>query len=50
MIVMCCVCNVQSSDPFTLVIALDHNNEATGELYLDDGRSFAFMRGQYLHR
>mmetsp|Transcript_27755 Transcript_27755/g.70759 ORF Transcript_27755/g.70759 Transcript_27755/m.70759 type:complete len:905 (-) Transcript_27755:229-2943(-) len=40
----------QAKDPITLVIALDHNGNAEGDLYLDDGRSFAFMRGQYAHR
>ena len=29
-------------DPITLIIAPDHNNYAEGDLYLDDGRSFAF--------
>lgn len=37
-------------DPFTLVVSLDHNGTAEGSLYLDDGRSYAFIRGLYLHR
>jgi alpha 1,3-glucosidase len=39
-----------SNDPFTLVVALDGNGKAVGDLYIDDGRSFAFAKGQYLHR
>lgn len=39
-----------AGDPFTLVIALAANGSASGDLYLDDGHSFAFRRGQYLHR
>lgn len=30
-------------DPLTLVIALDRKGAAAGELYVDDGRSFAFQ-------
>jgi len=40
----------QETDPLTLVISLDHQQQATGDLYLDDGHSFAFLRGQYVHR
>lgn len=32
-------------DPVTLVFALDKRGEAAGELYVDDGRSFAFQVG-----
>eukprot|EP01025_Chloroclados_australasicus_P058075 TRINITY_DN7270_c0_g1_i1.p1 TRINITY_DN7270_c0_g1~~TRINITY_DN7270_c0_g1_i1.p1 ORF type:complete len:901 (-),score=109.22 TRINITY_DN7270_c0_g1_i1:483-3185(-) len=38
------------SDPFTLVVALDAQQKAIGDLYLDDGRSFAFLKGSYVHR
>lgn len=38
------------NDPFTHVIALDKSGYAVGDLYIDDGRSFAFAEGQYLHR
>ncbi|GAX83418.1 hypothetical protein CEUSTIGMA_g10843.t1 [Chlamydomonas eustigma] len=41
---------MQMKDPFTLIVALDGNWSAAGDLYLDDGRSFAFLRGQYTHR
>ncbi|KAL8871467.1 MAG: hypothetical protein Q9174_002710, partial [Haloplaca sp. 1 TL-2023] len=37
-------------DPYTLVIALDHNGHAEGELYIDDGESFEFQQGVYIHR
>jgi hypothetical protein len=37
-------------DPFTLVVALDAAGKAEGDLYLDDGHSFAFTQGTYLHR
>lgn len=37
-------------DPFTLVVALDESGKAEGDLYLDDGHSFAFTKGAYLHR
>jgi alpha 1,3-glucosidase len=33
-----------AADPVTLLIALDAKGEATGDLYLDDGHSFAFRR------
>jgi len=40
-------------DPFTLVITLDPSNTtiyATGEIYLDDGESYEFTEGAYIHR
>ncbi|KAF9182981.1 hypothetical protein BGZ51_004318 [Haplosporangium sp. Z 767] len=36
------------NDPFTLVIALDSNGEATGRIYLDDGESFDYQTGDYI--
>jgi hypothetical protein len=38
------------NDPYTLVVALDEQGKALGDLYIDDGRSFAFTQGHYLHR
>ncbi|KAF9127236.1 hypothetical protein BGW39_006025 [Mortierella sp. 14UC] len=38
------------NDPFTLVIALDSHGEASGRLYLDDGESFEYTRGDYFLR
>ncbi|XP_047330100.1 probable glucan 1,3-alpha-glucosidase [Impatiens glandulifera] len=37
-------------DPYTLVIALDDTQEAVGELYVDDGKSFEFANGAFIHR
>lgn len=39
-----------TTDPLTLIIALDKNGNAQGDLYIDDGRSFAFQRGQYAYK
>ncbi|EAY22440.1 Glycosyl hydrolases family 31 protein [Trichomonas vaginalis G3] len=36
-------------DPITLVIALDQNGEASGELYDDDQQTTAFATGDYIH-
>ncbi|KAI9360044.1 glycosyl hydrolases family 31-domain-containing protein [Zopfochytrium polystomum] len=35
-------------DPFTLVIALDAKNSASGQLYVDDGRSYEHEKGAYI--
>lgn len=32
------------------VVALNSSQEADGELYIDDGKSFEFRRGSYIHR
>ena len=37
-------------DPLTLVVALDAAGRACGDLYLDDGASFAFARGAFASR
>lgn len=34
----------QQRDPFTVVVALDDAGRAAGDLYLDDGSSFAFEK------
>ncbi|QLG71283.1 hypothetical protein HG535_0B03220 [Zygotorulaspora mrakii] len=36
------------NDPFTLVIAPNRNADAVGEIYVDDGETFAYQRGIYL--
>lgn len=36
-----------ATDPYTLVIALNANGEAFGELYLDDGKSYDFKTGAF---
>lgn len=38
------------NDPFTLVVALGARGRAVGDLYIDDGHSLAFTKGQYMHR
>ncbi|KAJ5146441.1 uncharacterized protein N7515_001005 [Penicillium bovifimosum] len=37
-------------DPYTLVITLNKNSEAEGTLYVDDGETFDYERGAYIHR
>ena len=37
-------------DPFTLVVALDSEYQASGDLYIDDGVSFKFAKNQFIHR
>ncbi|KAL3640474.1 putative glucan 1,3-alpha-glucosidase [Castilleja foliolosa] len=37
------------NDPYTLVIALNSSLAAEGELYVDDGKSFEFQQGSYIH-
>jgi alpha 1,3-glucosidase len=39
-----------AKDPLTLIVALDPGGKACGDLYLDDGTSFAFTRGVYAAR
>ncbi|XP_063237643.1 neutral alpha-glucosidase AB [Bacillus rossius redtenbacheri] len=36
-------------DPFTLVVAVDRNNSASGTLYIDDGESFEYRKGKHLY-
>lgn len=37
-------------DPYTLMIALNLYQVSEGDLYVDDGHSFAFQKGTYLYR
>jgi hypothetical protein len=37
-------------DPITIVVILDEEANAVGDLYVDDGRSYAFQRGEFMHR
>jgi alpha 1,3-glucosidase len=38
------------NDPFTLVVALDNQYKAQGELYLDDGESYKHEKGEVVWR
>jgi alpha 1,3-glucosidase len=37
-------------DPYTLVLVLSKSGTAKGELYVDDGESFDYESGAYIHR
>lgn len=37
-------------DPYTLVVVADRAGRAEGSLYVDDGQSFDYLRGAYIHR
>ena len=37
-------------DPFTLVVVIGERGRAEGTLYLDDGESFEYNEGAYIHR
>lgn len=37
-------------DPYTLVVALDKNGKADGTIYIDDGETFDYESGAYIHR
>jgi alpha 1,3-glucosidase len=38
------------TDPITLYIALDGKHKASGDIYIDDGKSFDFKSGKYAYR
>ncbi|KAF2721130.1 glycoside hydrolase family 31 protein [Polychaeton citri CBS 116435] len=37
-------------DPITLVITIGNSGDAEGTIYLDDGETFDFQQGAYIHR
>jgi alpha 1,3-glucosidase len=38
------------ADPYTLVLVLGSNGDAEGDLYVDDGESFDYKQGAFIHR
>ncbi|XP_056021403.1 neutral alpha-glucosidase AB-like isoform X2 [Ostrea edulis] len=42
--------SLMATDPFTLVICLNKQGEALGDLYVDDYKSYAYRNGNYIHR
>ncbi|KAL9099391.1 MAG: hypothetical protein Q9163_005102 [Psora crenata] len=37
-------------DPYTLVVVLDKDGKASGSLYIDDGETFDYQSGAFIHR
>lgn len=37
-------------DPYTIVVVLDDAGDAEGELYVDDGETFDYQQGAFIHR
>lgn len=37
-------------DPYTLVVVLDKSGQAYGDLYIDDGKTYEFEHGAFIHR
>jgi len=37
-------------DPYTLLVTLNSSGKAEGELYIDDGESFDYQAGAFIHR
>jgi alpha 1,3-glucosidase len=36
------------NDPFTLIIALDKSFTAEGRVYVDDGKGFGYLKGEFI--
>ncbi|KAJ3133689.1 hypothetical protein HK100_004149 [Physocladia obscura] len=41
--------NLSLRDPYTFIIALDTQQKAHGQIYTDDGHSYEYTRGAYIH-
>jgi alpha 1,3-glucosidase len=39
---------IMARDPYALIVALDKHGKAKGELYIDDGETFDFMKGGFI--
>jgi len=39
-----------ATDPYTLIVGLDITQKSEGDLYIDDGHSYAFQKGHYVYR
>jgi alpha 1,3-glucosidase len=37
-------------DPFELIVGLNQEGKAEGEVYIDDGESFKFEQGEFVYR
>jgi len=42
--------HLQFRDPFQLIVCLDEESHSSGDLYIDDEMTFAFAKGNYIHR
>ncbi|XP_060808019.1 neutral alpha-glucosidase AB [Amyelois transitella] len=40
---------LMAADPYTLVVALDANNTASGTLYIDDGETYEYRNNKYIY-
>lgn len=40
---------LMADDPYTLIVALDHNKTAHGSLYIDDGESYEYRNNKYIY-
>lgn len=40
---------IMINDPYTLIVALDGNGKAKGNIYIDDGQSFKYRKGANLY-
>lgn len=38
------------AEPYTLVVAISREGTAKGEIYSDDGETFAFQKGDFIHK
>lgn len=37
------------NDPYTLIVCVNTNKSASGHLYIDDGKSYGYLTGQYIY-